>query len=39
MSKYSKDDILRMVREEHVEFIRMQFTDTWRSRPRKSSGR
>ncbi len=27
MSKYSKDDILRMVREEHVEFIRMQFTD------------
>ena len=27
MSKYTKDDILRMVREEKVEFIRMQFTD------------
>lgn len=27
MSKYSKDDILRIVCEEKVEFIRMQFTD------------
>lgn len=27
MSKYSKDDIIRMVEEGDVEFIRMQFTD------------
>lgn len=27
MSKYTKDDILRMVEEEDVEFIRLQFTD------------
>ncbi len=27
MSKYSKDDIIRMVDEEDVEFIRLQFTD------------
>ena len=27
MSKYSKEDIIRMVREDDVEFIRMQFTD------------
>ena len=27
MSKYSKDDIIRMVKENDVEFIRMQFTD------------
>ncbi len=27
MGKYSKEDILRMVREQDVEFIRMQFTD------------
>ena len=27
MSKYSKEDIIRLVREENVEFIRMQFTD------------
>ncbi len=27
MSKYSKEDIIRMVREGDVEFIRMQFTD------------
>ena len=27
MSRYSKEDIVRMVREEGVEFIRMQFTD------------
>ncbi len=27
MSKYSKADIVRMVEEEDVEFIRMQFTD------------
>ena len=27
MSKYTKEDIIRRVREEDVEFIRMQFTD------------
>ena len=27
MSKYTKEDIIRMVREGDVEFIRMQFTD------------
>ncbi len=27
MSKYQKADILRMVKEEDIEFIRMQFTD------------
>ncbi len=27
MSKYSKDDIIRIVEEEDVEFIRLQFTD------------
>ena len=27
MSRYSKDDIIRMVHEDDVEFIRMQFTD------------
>lgn len=27
MSKYSKEDILRMVDEEDVGFIRLQFTD------------
>lgn len=27
MSRYSKEDIIRMVREQDVEFIRMQFTD------------
>ena len=27
MSKYSKEDIIRLVKEEDVEFIRMQFTD------------
>ena len=27
MSKYSKEDIIRLVRENDVEFIRMQFTD------------
>ena len=27
MSKFSKEDIIRMVREDDVEFIRMQFTD------------
>ena len=27
MSKYSKEDIVRMVEEEDVEFIRLQFTD------------
>ena len=27
MSRYSKKDIIRMVEEEDVEFIRLQFTD------------
>ncbi len=27
MSKYSKEDIIRMVKEDDVEFVRMQFTD------------
>lgn len=27
MSKYSKEDIFRIVEEEDVEFIRLQFTD------------
>ena len=27
MSKYSKEDIMRMVEDEDVEFIRLQFTD------------
>ena len=27
MSKYTKNDIIRMVEEEDVEFIRLQFTD------------
>ena len=27
MIKYSKEDIMRMVEEEDVEFIRLQFTD------------
>ena len=27
MSRYTKDDIFRMVEEEYVEFIRLQFTD------------
>ncbi len=27
MSKYSKDDIIRIAEEEDVEFIRLQFTD------------
>ena len=27
MSKYTKEDIFRMVEEEDVEFIRLQFTD------------
>ncbi len=27
MSKYTKEDIIRMVEEEHIDFIRMQFTD------------
>ena len=27
MSGYSKEDIIRMVREEDIEFIRLQFTD------------
>ena len=27
MSKYTKQDIIRIVEEEDVEFIRLQFTD------------
>ncbi|MEE0511426.1 MAG: type I glutamate--ammonia ligase, partial [Peptococcaceae bacterium] len=27
MNKYSKEDIIRLVEENDVEFIRMQFTD------------
>ena len=27
MSKYTKEDIYRMIEEEDVEFIRLQFTD------------
>ncbi len=27
MSSYTKQDIMRMVEEEDVEFIRLQFTD------------
>jgi len=27
MSKYSKEDILKMAEEKNVRFIRMQFTD------------
>ena len=27
MAKYSRDDVIRIVREENVHFIRMQFTD------------
>ena len=27
MSKHTREDIVRMVREQDVEFIRMQFTD------------
>ena len=28
MAKYSKNDIIRIVDEEDIEFIRLQFTDT-----------
>ena len=31
MSKYTKQDIIRMVEDEDVEFIRLQFTDMWQS--------
>jgi len=27
MSKYTKEDIIRMIRDEDVQFIRLQFTD------------
>ena len=27
MGKYTREDILRLVREEDIQFIRMQFTD------------
>ncbi|MBR7147180.1 MAG: type I glutamate--ammonia ligase [Oscillospiraceae bacterium] len=27
MSKYTKEDIIRIVREEHIQFVRMQFVD------------
>ena len=30
MSKYSREDIIRMVEDEDVEFIRLQFTDIFR---------
>ena len=29
MSRYSKEDILRLVNEEDVEFVRLQFTDAF----------
>ena len=29
MSRYSKEDILRLVAEEDVEFVRLQFTDAF----------
>ena len=29
MSRYSKEDILRIVAEEDVEFVRLQFTDAF----------
>ena len=35
MSKYNKDDIIRLVEEEDVEFIRLQFTEK-RSHHRQS---
>ena len=34
MSKYTKEDIIRMVEEEGVDFIRMQFTDIFWLRPK-----
>ena len=27
MAKYSKEDILRIVKEEDIKFVRLQFTD------------
>ena len=45
MGRYTKEDILRMVEEEDIQFIRMQFTDIfgqlkmWPSLPPRSSGR
>lgn len=27
MGKYTQEDILRLIREEDIQFIRMQFTD------------
>ena len=27
MAKYTKEDILRLCREEEVQFVRLQFTD------------
>lgn len=27
MGRYTREDILRLVREEDIQFIRMQFTD------------
>ncbi|MDD3164668.1 MAG: glutamine synthetase beta-grasp domain-containing protein, partial [Oscillospiraceae bacterium] len=29
MAKYTKEDIIRMVQEEDIQFIRMQFTDVF----------
>ena len=31
MAKYTREDILRIIKEEEVEFIRMQFTDIFGS--------
>ena len=33
MNKYSREDILRIVREEDVEFICLQFTDLFGIQP------
>ena len=38
MSRYTKDDIFRMVEEEDVEFIRLQFTDRKSTRQNSSHG-
>ena len=38
MSKYTKDDILNMVEEEDVRFIRLQFTDILGTMKKKRNG-
>lgn len=30
MKKYTREDVVRLVEEEDVEFIRLQFTDSFR---------